>query len=123
MAITSLSDLSESSKQELVASLAALVVGSTENEVTSDALIAVAEASGNTLTGAWATLFANVVVKAEGIDKFCAAPGSGGGGGGGGSGSDDAAEAEEEKVEEEEEEIDMGGGMSMFGDDEGGDDY
>jgi len=49
--------------------------------------------------------------------KFAAASGGGGG-------ASDAAAAEEEKVEEvKEEEIDMGGGMSMFGDEEGGDDY
>jgi len=50
--------------------------------------------------------------------KFASASGGGGGAGGGG---DAAAEEKEEEVEEEE--IDMGGGMSMFGDDEGGDDY
>lgn len=46
-----------------------------------------------------------------------------GGGGGGGDGGDAAEEKEEEKEEEEEEEIDMGGGMDMFGDGGGGDDY
>jgi len=43
--------------------------------------------------------------------------GSGGGGGGGGA----AEEAKEEEPEEEEEEADMGGGVDMFGGDEGGD--
>lgn len=122
MAITSISDLSDSSKQELVASLSTLVVGSSGSDVTSDALIAVAEASGNELSAAWATLFASVVEKAEGIDKFCAAPGSGGSGGSGGAGGAAAEEAVEEEKEEEEE-MDMGGGMSMFGEEEGGDDY
>ena len=122
MAITSLSDLSDSSKQELVASLSALVVGSAGGEVSAESLGAVATASGNTLSGAWASLFASGVTKAGGIDKFCAAPG-GGGGGGGGAGGDaggEAAAVEEEK--EEEEEVDMGGGISMFGDDDGGGD-
>ena len=34
-----------------------------------------------------------------------------------------AAAEEEKKEEEEEEEVDMGGGMDMFGDGGGGDDY
>ena len=47
-----------------------------------------------------------------------------GGGGGGGAAAGAAggeAAAEEEKEEEEEEEADIGGGMDMFGGDEGGD--
>mmetsp|Transcript_3792 Transcript_3792/g.5470 ORF Transcript_3792/g.5470 Transcript_3792/m.5470 type:complete len:323 (-) Transcript_3792:69-1037(-) len=47
--------------------------------------------------------------------KFAAASGGGGGGGDG-----EAAAAEEEEVEEEEE-ADMGGGVDMFGGDDGGD--
>jgi len=60
--------------------------------------------------------------KAEVYEAYLADPsafaGSGGGGGEGGGGGD----AEEEKVEEkeEEEEMDLGGGMDMFGGDEGG---
>jgi large subunit ribosomal protein LP2 len=56
----------------------------------------------------------------ERLAKF----GSGGGGGGGG-GAGGAPAAEEEKVEEpEEEEAEIGGGMDMFGGDEGaGGDY
>ena len=51
--------------------------------------------------------------------------GGGGGGGGGSGGSGDAAAEEEEKEEEkeEEEEMDIGGGMDMFGGDDGGDGY
>merc|ERR1712146_332287 len=48
--------------------------------------------------------------------------GSGGGGGGSGGGGGGAAdEAEEEKEEEGEEEADIGGGIDMFGGEEGGD--
>lgn len=49
--------------------------------------------------------------------------GGGGGGGGGDAGGDGAAaeEVEEEKVEEEE--MDLGGGMDMFGAEEGSGDY
>lgn len=57
----------------------------------------------------------------------CVAGGGGGGGGGGAAAGGDGAAAEEAKAEEneeeEEEEIDMAGGMDMFGDDGGGDDY
>mmetsp|Transcript_8979 Transcript_8979/g.13089 ORF Transcript_8979/g.13089 Transcript_8979/m.13089 type:complete len:125 (-) Transcript_8979:368-742(-) len=118
MTVTSLSDLSDSQKQELVASLSALLVGSAGGEVNSETLTAVATASGNDLSAAWAALFASVVDKAGGIDKFCAAPGGGGGGScGGGGGGGEAAAAVEEKEEEEEEEADIGGGMDMFGGD------
>jgi len=50
--------------------------------------------------------------------KFASAGGGGGGGGGGG-----AAEAAAAVEEEEEEEAEIGGGMDMFGGDEGGGDY
>jgi large subunit ribosomal protein LP0 len=63
--------------------------------------------------------------KAEVYKAYLANPaafaGSGGGGGGGGDAAADAAPAVEEK--EEEEEMDLGGGMDMFGGDEGGGDY
>merc|ERR1712129_582879 len=124
MAIDSLEGLTSGQKQELVASLASLIVGSNETELSSESLIAVAKASGNELSPAWAAMFANLLQKSGGIDKFCPAPGSGGGGGGGAGGGDEAAAVvEEEEVKEEEEEIDFGGGMDMFGGEEGGGDY
>ena len=56
--------------------------------------------------------------------KF-AGPATGGGGGGGGGGGDAAAAEEEKEEEKEEEEMDLGGGMDMFGGEEGegGGDY
>eukprot|EP00592_Proboscia_alata_P010649 CAMPEP_0194355086 /NCGR_PEP_ID=MMETSP0174-20130528/3064_1 /TAXON_ID=216777 /ORGANISM="Proboscia alata, Strain PI-D3" /LENGTH=127 /DNA_ID=CAMNT_0039124237 /DNA_START=97 /DNA_END=480 /DNA_ORIENTATION=+ len=117
--VTNLSDLSANDKQELVASLSAIVVGGS-GELSSENLVKVAEASGNTLTASWATLFSSVVTSGGGIAKFCPAPGGGGGSGGGGGGGD-AAAAEEAVVEKpvEEEEVDaMDGGINMFGDDE-----
>lgn len=125
MTLTSLADLSDSQKQELVASLSSIVAGSSGKDVTAESLAAIAEASGNTLSGAWATIFADVVAKADGLDNFCAAPGAGGGGGGAAAAGGEAA-AEAEPEPEEEEEADMGGGMDMFGDGGdggGGDDY
>jgi len=60
--------------------------------------------------------------KAEMFKEYLKDPskfaGSGGGGGGGGG---DGAAAEEKVEEEEEEEAEMGGGMDMFGGDDGGD--
>mmetsp|Transcript_9730 Transcript_9730/g.13756 ORF Transcript_9730/g.13756 Transcript_9730/m.13756 type:complete len:126 (-) Transcript_9730:1988-2365(-) len=122
MTFTSLTDLSESKKQELVASLATLLVGSAADEISAESLSAVAEASGNSLSPSYASLFSSVASSAGGIDKFCAAPGSGGGGGGGAaSGGAAAAEEEVEEEKEEEEEMDLGGGMDMFGGEEAGD--
>jgi ribosomal protein L12E/L44/L45/RPP1/RPP2 len=126
--ITGLSELTASQKDELVASLSYLLVGSAESEdgVTADKLQSVASTAGNTLSPALATLFASVVGKAKkGVDGYCTSPG-GGGGGGAAAGGDAAAAAEAQPEEkEEEEEMDMGGGMDMFGGDEGegGGDY
>jgi len=123
MAVTTLSGLSESQKNELIASLSVLVAADgASGPVSADSIAAVATASGNTLPAIWATIYSAGVGRAGGIGPFCQS--SGGGGGGGGGGGEAAAEVEEEKPVEEEEEIDMGGGMDMFGGgDEGGGDY
>ena len=128
MTFTSLVDLSASQKEEFVASLATLIVGSSsEGAISAESLVAVAEKSGNKLSASYATLFGKVTEAAGGIEKFTAVPGAGGGGGGGGGAADTGAAAEAEKVEEKEEEesIDMGAGANMFGDDgdAGGGDY
>ena len=82
MALTSIADLSDAQKEELVASLSCLVVG--EGEISAEKLSAVATASGNSLTDAMASLFASVVAAApSGIESFTPPPGGGGGGGGG----------------------------------------
>ena len=119
--VSSLTDLTDAQKQELVASLSAIVAG---DEASAESISAIADASGNSLPESYATLFSTVVGLAGGLDKFCAAPGAGGGGGGGAAAAGGDAAAEEEKEEEEEEEADMGGGMDMFGGDDGdGGDY
>jgi ribosomal protein L12E/L44/L45/RPP1/RPP2 len=119
MAITNLDELTAGQKEEMVASLACLMVG---GDVSADKLVAVAESAGCTLSSGLAKLFTLVVSTApDGIESFASAPGSGGGGSGGSGGA--AVEAKEEEKEEEEE-MDMGGGMDMFGnEDEGGGDY
>jgi ribosomal protein L12E/L44/L45/RPP1/RPP2 len=120
MVLTDLTTLSDAQKQELVASLSAIVVGSAADDVTADAISAVAEASGNSIDASYAALFSSVVAMAGGLDKFCAAPGSGGGGGGAAASGGEAAAAEEEEPEEEEE-AGMEDAIDMFGGDEGGD--
>jgi len=118
MAITSLEGLSDGAKSELIASLSAIVVGSSGADVTAESITAVASASGNDLSGAWASIFATVCGKAGGVEKFCLAPGSGGGGGGGGGG--DAGGAEEAVVAEVEEEEEAPAATDLFGGDDGG---
>jgi ribosomal protein L12E/L44/L45/RPP1/RPP2 len=122
MSFVSLDSLDAHTKEEFVASLAALIVGkSSSDSVTGEALEAVAAASGNTLSAVYASLWASAVNAAGGVDKYCAGPGSGGGdGGGGGGGAAAAVEEKEEEKEEEEEEMDMAGGIDMFGGDDGG---
>jgi large subunit ribosomal protein LP1 len=111
---TDLSALTGGKKQEMIASLACLILGDDSADITSEALTAIAEASGNKMEPMWATLFANAATAAGGIEKFTMAPGSGGGGGGGG----DAAPAAAVVEVVEEEEMDLSAGASMFGDDD-----
>jgi hypothetical protein len=85
------------------------------------------EATGNTEVEAYyPIIFASQFSDPAKVAALVAVPAAGGGGGGGGGGGDAEAvveEKEEEKVEEEE--MDMGGGMDMFGAEEGagGGDY
>ena len=81
MVYTSLAELTDGQKEELVASLSCLVAGG--DELTTEKLTAVATASGNTLSDAMASLFVGVVSKApKGLEQFTPPPGGGGGGGG-----------------------------------------
>ena len=120
--ITSLSELSDVQKEELVASLSVLLAGSAESEdgaISAETLQAVATASGNSLSPALATLYSSVASKCPGgVKAYASAPGGGGGGGGsgGGGGGGGAEAAKEEEPEEEEMEAPA---ADMFG---GGDD-
>ena len=110
-------------KDQLVAGLAAMVVGEC-GDMSAASMEAVATASGNNLGKGFAEIFAKTIgAQEEGLDKFCPKPGAGGGGGGGGgaaAGGDAPAAVEEKK---EEEEVDFSGGMDMFGGGGGGGDY
>lgn len=78
MVLTSLEGLSAVQKEELVASLACLLIG--DNELSAEKLSAVATASGNSISDAMAALYVSVVSKApKGIEAFSPAPGGGGG--------------------------------------------
>jgi ribosomal protein L12E/L44/L45/RPP1/RPP2 len=119
MAVTNLSEISAVQKQELVASLAAIIVGDAAEECTAEAITAVAEASGNSIDASMAALFSSVIGIAGGVAKFCAAPGSGGGGGAAAASGDDAPAAVVEEEEEEEMQapaVDMFGGGDKSGD-------
>lgn len=125
--MSALEGLSQHEKDELVVSLSALICADSSADISEENLNAVITASGNKVAPYWVPVFASCLQKTDGVEKFLVGPGSGGGGGGSGPVASDApAEAAAEKEEEEEEEeIDMGGGMDMFGDEDGGggDDY
>ena len=81
--VSTLDELTDAQKEELVTSLSCLVIG--EGELTAESVQAVATASGNSVSDSMAALFANVVSKSkDGMKTFTPPPGGGGGGGGGG---------------------------------------
>lgn len=139
---TSLDTLSAGQKEELIASLAVLLVGSNGNKAAAapepegddeegadesagpvtmsmESIQAVASAAGCTVSASVAKLFAQIAtVVPGGVAAYCMSPGGGGGGSGGGgggaSGSDGAgAAAAEAKPEEKEEEEEMDLGGGM----------
>lgn len=63
MTVSTLEDLSDAQRQELIASLSAIVVGSAGGEVSAESLSAAATAAGCDLSGAWASIFASAVAK------------------------------------------------------------
>lgn len=123
-----ISELSKASKDEMVTTLAALLLHDAGAEVTGDKIAEVISASGNDVEKYWPALFAGLLSKVD-VDeliKSSTGPGSGGGGGGGGAapaagggGGDAPAEKKEEKKKEEPAEIDVGGG-DLFGGGGGG---
>mmetsp|Transcript_66906 Transcript_66906/g.93071 ORF Transcript_66906/g.93071 Transcript_66906/m.93071 type:complete len:123 (-) Transcript_66906:52-420(-) len=118
--------LTKAQKDEYATSFAILALYDGGAEVTSGQITTLLEATGNTEVEAfYPIIFANFLNDPEKIASVIASPGAGSGGGGGGGsggGGDGGGEEEEEEEEkEEEEEADIGGGMDMFGGDEGGD--
>ena len=70
-------------KDQLVVSLAALILADCGSEITAESLDAIVSSSGNKIPSYYSTLFATFIGKAGGVDKYMAGPSSGGGGGGG----------------------------------------
>mmetsp|Transcript_5257 Transcript_5257/g.5375 ORF Transcript_5257/g.5375 Transcript_5257/m.5375 type:complete len:129 (+) Transcript_5257:41-427(+) len=118
-------------KDQLVTSLATLVVSDSGVDVTAENINAVLEGSGNVVAPYWATLFANYIEKAGGVKRFFTAPGAGGGAAaapaaaaGGAAPAASAAAAPAPAAKPKEEEVDaLEGGMDMFGGGGGGGDY
>jgi ribosomal protein L12E/L44/L45/RPP1/RPP2 len=111
-----------------VAAYLLLVLGGNESPTAADVTTALSsvgvEADADSLNRLIADMDGKDVneVLESGKEMLAKFGGGGGGGGGAAAGGDDAAvEEEEEKVEEEE--MDVGGGMDMFGGDEGDGDY
>lgn len=96
----------------------------TQAECTADQINALLEATGNTEVEAfYPIIFSNFLSDPSKMAKLIALPAVGGGGGGGGAaagGGEAAEEAAKPEEKEEEVEMDLGGGMDMFGADEGG---
>lgn len=107
-------------KDQLVVSLAAIVCGSSGQDVSADNINAVISGSGNSVAAYWAPLFASACEKAGGIDKMYPTAGGGGGGGSSAPAASSAPVAVVEKPKEEEVDA-LAGGMDMFGGEGGGD--
>ena len=116
-------ELSPAAKQEMIVSLATLVLFDGGAETTAENISAVIKGTGNEVDAYWPGLFSKLC-SGKDIGELLLSGGGGAGGAGpaAAGGAAAAAEEEEEEEEEKEEEIDMGGGAGLFGDD-GDDDY
>jgi ribosomal protein L12E/L44/L45/RPP1/RPP2 len=115
-----LSDLSGHKKEEMLASLAVLVLADGEKDITVDNVNALLEKSGNSKGGYFASAFVELVKGRKAMDMVNLSGGGGGGGAASGSGSGDAAEEEKKEEEEEEEEEEVAMGNLMGGGDDDG---
>ena len=68
-------------KNQLVVSLAALLLTDCGADITAESLNTVITSSGNKVPSYYTTLFASFIEKAGGVEKFMAGPSAGGGGG------------------------------------------
>jgi len=117
--------LGEQQKQELATALAILALYDGEAEISSNQINTLLEAANIEVEAFYPIIFANFLSSPQKIIDLICSPGGVGGGGGGavaaaGGAEAAAEEAPKEEVKEEEEEMDLGGGMDMFGGDEGG---
>ena len=115
-----LSDLSGHKKEEMLASLACLILADGEKDITIENVNSLLEKSGNPKGAYFATAFVSLLKGRKALDMVNLS-GGGGGGASAASGSGDAAVEEEKKEEEEEEEEEVAMGNLMGGgDDDGG---
>lgn len=71
--------VSGADKDQLVTSLAALILSDSSADITAESLEAVISASGNKVPAYYTTLYATYIEKCGGLDKFMAGPSAGGG--------------------------------------------
>jgi large subunit ribosomal protein LP1 len=124
-----LKGLSKEGKDEVVTTLAALLLHDAGAEITSDKISEVISASGNSVEKYWPGMFAGLLAKADvsALISSSTAPGAGGGGGGApaAAGAAPAAEKKDEKKEKKEEKkeepaAEVAGAGDLFGGGGGG---
>jgi large subunit ribosomal protein LP1 len=71
--------VSGADKDQLVTSLAAILLSDSGAEITADSINAVLSASGNSVPAYYPTLFATYIEKAGGVEKFFTGPSAGAG--------------------------------------------
>jgi large subunit ribosomal protein LP1 len=71
--------VSGADKDQLVTSLAAIILSDSGADITADSINTVLSASGNTVPAYYPTLFASYIEKCGGLEKFFSGPSAGGG--------------------------------------------
>jgi len=115
----SLANLSQSKREELIVSLAALLLADCKLNISEENLNNVISTSGNSVPPYLPALFANFLSKTGGVESFLGAPSAGAVSTGAGAVSTSTAPAvskqEKEEPKKEEESAEDLGGMDMFG--------
>ena len=112
-------DVSGADKDQLVVSLAAILLNDSKVDVSAENINTVVSSSGNSVPAYYPTLFSTYIEKAGGVEKFFSAPSAGAAAPAGGAApsagaaAPAAAKAPEKPKEEEVDALD--GGMDMFG--------
>ena len=117
-----LKDLSKESKDEMVTTLATLLLHDAGAEITGDKISEVIEASGNSVEKYWPGMFASLASKADisALISSSTAPGAGGSASGSGAAAAPAAapaakKEEAKKEEKKEEPAEVAGAGDLFG--------
>lgn len=72
-------EVSGAEKDQLVVSLASILLSDSSLEITNENLESVVSATGNKVPAYYISLFTTYIEKAGGVEKFFSAPGAGGG--------------------------------------------